>query len=237
MKRSDDCAGTGQARGGVREGWKTMKCERLEKLVEQSGGGPLPRRALAHLEECAACRDLVADLECIAAEARTLRVEAEPPEHVWGALRSQLIAEGIIRESARAPDWRLRLRALLASPSLATAAVGVLIFAGALALWKTAPRAPGIRQAQLGAPPALAAARNTLQAEERGVTEGFTLTDSRADDSLRQNLAIVDDFIAQCEQRVQQEPYDELAQEYLTGAYQQKAELLSAMLDRSGGGD
>jgi hypothetical protein len=214
-----------------------MNCEKLEKLVERSGGGPLPRRALAHLEECAVCRDFVADLECIAAEAKTLRVEAEPPEYVWTALRSQLVAEGIIRESVQAPGWLLRLRTLLAGPSLAAAAVGVLVLGGALALWKTAPKAPGSQQAQPGAPPVLTAARNTLQAEERGVTEGFTLTDSRADHSLRQNLAIVDDFIAQCEQRVQQEPYDELAQEYLSSAYQQKAELLSAMLDRSGGGE
>jgi hypothetical protein len=54
------------------------------------------------------------------------------------------------------------------------------------------------------------------------------------DVSLRQNLDIVDHFIADCEQRVKEEPRDDLAREYLSGAYQQKAELLSAMMERRG---
>lgn len=214
-----------------------MNCERLEKLLERSGGAPLPRRALVHLQQCPPCRNFVADLELIAAEARTLRVEAEPPQHVWAAVRSKLIAEGIIRANAPAPGWRLRWRMVLARPALATAAVAVFVLTGFIALRKTAPKVPASPQARLAAPLVLTTAANTLQAEERGVTDGFTLTDSRADHSLRQNLAIVDDFIAQCEQRMQQEPYDEMAQEYLTDAYQQKAQLLSAMLDRAGGGN
>jgi hypothetical protein len=44
----------------------------------------------------------------------------------------------------------------------------------------------------------------------------------------------VDDFIADCERRVKEEPQDDLAREYLSGAYQQKAELLAAMMDRGG---
>jgi hypothetical protein len=47
----------------------------------------------------------------------------------------------------------------------------------------------------------------------------------------------VDDFIADCERRVQTEPQDELTREYLSGAYRQKAQLLSAMMDRGGSGN
>jgi len=54
------------------------------------------------------------------------------------------------------------------------------------------------------------------------------------DTSFRQNLQRVDDFIADCEHRVSVAPQDELAREYLSNAYQQKAELLSAMMDREG---
>jgi hypothetical protein len=57
---------------------------------------------------------------------------------------------------------------------------------------------------------------------------------SPVDASLRENLQKVDDFIADCERRVKEEPQDDLAREYLSGAYQQKAELLSAMMDRGG---
>jgi hypothetical protein len=44
----------------------------------------------------------------------------------------------------------------------------------------------------------------------------------------------VDEFIADCERHLKAEPQDELAREYLSNAYQQKAELLSAMMDREG---
>jgi protein involved in temperature-dependent protein secretion len=57
---------------------------------------------------------------------------------------------------------------------------------------------------------------------------------SPVDTSLRQNLQQVDEFIADCEQRVKEQPSDELAREYLTNAYQQKAQLISAMMDRGG---
>ena len=57
---------------------------------------------------------------------------------------------------------------------------------------------------------------------------------SAVDASFRQNLQQVDDFIADCERRVNDAPQDELAREYLSNAYQQKAELLSAMMDRGG---
>ena len=47
-----------------------------------------------------------------------------------------------------------------------------------------------------------------------------------------QNLKEIDDFIADCERHLKEVPQDELAREYLYSAYQQKAELLAAMLDR-----
>jgi hypothetical protein len=59
---------------------------------------------------------------------------------------------------------------------------------------------------------------------------------SGVDVSLRQNLDIVDKFIIDCEQRIKQQPHDDLAREYLTGAYQQKAELISVMMERGGSG-
>jgi hypothetical protein len=52
------------------------------------------------------------------------------------------------------------------------------------------------------------------------------------DASLEQNLKQVDAFIADCERHLKQTPQDDLAREYLSDAYQQKAELLSAMMDR-----
>jgi hypothetical protein len=51
------------------------------------------------------------------------------------------------------------------------------------------------------------------------------------DASLRQNLRTLNEFIAECEARLKQNPRDQLTREYLNMAYQQKAELLAAMMD------
>ncbi len=59
---------------------------------------------------------------------------------------------------------------------------------------------------------------------------------SQVDASLRQNLRTLNAFIAECELHLKQNPQDELAREYLNTAYQQKADLLAAMME-SGRGD
>ena len=51
------------------------------------------------------------------------------------------------------------------------------------------------------------------------------------DAALRQNLHTLNEFIAECEARLRQNPQDQLTREYLNMAYQQKAELLTAMMD------
>jgi hypothetical protein len=51
------------------------------------------------------------------------------------------------------------------------------------------------------------------------------------DASMRQNLRTLNEFISECEARLKQNPQDQLTREYLNMAYQQKAELLTAMLD------
>jgi hypothetical protein len=79
-----------------------------------------------------------------------------------------------------------------------------------------------------------AATRSVLN-EQEPVARGIILAStSPVDTSLRENLQTVDDFIADCERRLNDAPQDDLAREYLSNAYQQKAELLSAMMDRGG---
>ena len=60
---------------------------------------------------------------------------------------------------------------------------------------------------------------------------GRATSNAMADASLRANLNTLDEFIAECKARLEQNPQDQLTREYLNVAYQQKAELLSAMMD------
>jgi hypothetical protein len=54
---------------------------------------------------------------------------------------------------------------------------------------------------------------------------------AEVDASFRDNLRTLNAFIAECEARLKKNPRDRLTREYLNTALQQKAELLTAMMD------
>jgi hypothetical protein len=56
-------------------------------------------------------------------------------------------------------------------------------------------------------------------------------SNAMADAAMRANLRTLNEFIAECKARLAQNPQDQLTREYLNVAYQQKAELLSAMME------
>ena len=220
-----------------------MLCKEVEAVFEQ-GLAPLPSQVNAHLAQCRECRNYIADLTSIVDVARKMPSEIEPPERIWISLRAQLEREGIIREPVlvAAPEhisWWQGFSELFRSRALATATVGMLIlFAGFLQLRtdnnSSSSSAPAPTQAAAIAAEPFAATRIVLN-EQEPVARGIILAStSPVDTSLRENLQKVDDFIADCERRLTDAPQDELAREYLSNAYQQKAELLSAMMDRGG---
>jgi hypothetical protein len=60
----------------------------------------------------------------------------------------------------------------------------------------------------------------------RGVADN-----AMADAALHQNLRTLNEFIAECQARLKKNPQDQLTREYLNMAYQQKAELLNAIME------
>ena len=222
-----------------------MQCKDVEAVVEQEGLAPLSAEVNAHLSECRECRNYIADLTSIVDVARKMPSEITPPDRIWISLRAQLELEGIIKEPALVPaveraSWWHGFGELFRSRALATAAVGLLIAAAAVLQLRTdTDNRAGV---SVSTPPAVQptviaqepfAATRTVLDDQEPVARGMILAStSPVDASLRENLQKVDDFIADCERRVKEEPQDDLARQYLSGAYQQKAELLSAMMDR-----
>src|SRR6267378_597817 len=210
-----------------------MQCKEVEVVLEQEGCLPVPEAARAHLAGCNSCRNLVADLTAIIATAHLLPAEVEPPPRVWTSLRVQLEQEGIIRSGAR-QSWWSSFSELFRPRVMATAAVGLLILA-AVALQ--------FRRPETQATEARNAYENlyqdtsvTLDNDEAHLPAMQLAGNSGVDVSLRENLDIVDKFIVDCEQRMKEQPQDDLTREYLSGAYQQKAELISVMMERGGSG-
>ncbi len=218
-----------------------MQCEQFERILEREEDGGLPQAALAHLEGCDACRAMAADFTTIHDLAMELGAEGiATPERVWISLRNQLEAEGIIREpqgaSPRpAPSWWVALQ----GPAFAGALLS-LILAGAVTViyrWGSPQPATPPQLALAETPSSVPTADSIFKEEVLTVggeeLSGLPLQNATVTDSFRRNLQIVDNFIAMCEKSVREQPDNQMAREYLYGAYQQKAELLATAMNRS----
>jgi hypothetical protein len=219
-----------------------MQCNELEQILEQHTDGPLPDLAAAHMSGCEACRALAGDLEAIHTAAIELGAEEiAPHEHVWITLRNRLEAEGIIHEPTPALQsatrgWWFAFQ----HPAVAGAFLSlVLVAAGMISIMGNSPQTPThptIPQQKLEAS-TVPSADDVFKEETRAVDNknipGFQMHDAAVTDSIRRNLNIVDNFIAMCKKNVREQPENEMAREYLYGAYEQKAELLATAMDRS----
>jgi hypothetical protein len=223
-----------------------MQCNELEQILEQHAEGPLPESASSHLDSCEACRALNSDFAAIRAVAGELGAEEiDPPEHLWTGLRQQLEAEGIIRDSSPVREsmhraWWIAVQ----HPALAGGFLAlVLLAAGMISMTGTptqtagnltvAPQLESQRAATLVAPSADNVFKEELLTVGGENIAGSAAQDAAVSDAIRRNLNIVDNFIAMCEKDVREQPENEMAREYLYGAYEQKAELLSTAMDRS----
>lgn len=222
-----------------------LHCQDVAVLIEHEGLSPLPEAAGKHLATCAACRGFVADFHSIVFAAQQLPAEVEPPARVWVSLRAQLAAEGLIREEVAViqptprAHWWEAFSGLLQGRALATAAVGLLIFAAAVVqLQRNSPVSPADSPAktQVQEPDALVdsgAALTSQEHELRAAQPAGTLAlSSPVDDDLQKDLKTLNAFIAECQHHLKSNPRDQLAREYLAAALQQKAELLAEMMDR-----
>lgn len=218
-----------------------MLCNDVEQVIEQSGFHQLPEAARAHVAQCPSCTALIEDFAAIITAATQVPAEVEPPARIWIALQTQLEAEGIIRQPAiadapsseKAPWWR-GVGQLIRGRALATAAVAALVLvAGVIQFRPTTRIAATVSPAQ-AAP--FADTATTLDQEEQSlgpIQNASTLgTVSTVDTSLRENLVTVNAFIQECQKRLSEDPNDPMARDYLSTAYQQKAEILAAMMER-----
>jgi len=215
-----------------------MQCKEVESVLEQDQIAPLPDEARAHVAGCVACQNLVADFNAIIAAAERMPAEITPPDRVWISIRAQLEAEGIIREQPpavtpeRSSFWHT-ISAAFSGRGLATAVVGLVIIIGAL--FQLRPDKNSGQPPAVVASDPLSSTAATLNEQERDITSMQRVSTGAAapvDASLQKNLRELDQFIAECSEHLKENPRDEVAREYLAAAYQQKAELLSAMIDR-----
>ena len=213
-----------------------MTCEEFERVLPELGSGHSMEQE-EHLRSCSACSGLVADLNAISQQARFLKASEEPSPWVWNSIEIALRQEGLIRQPQRADSripapllgWKLRWLVPLAAAFLV--AFGVLVHEHGIG------RPPASDQQVLS----VAVVTAGLPPSEGGVmasddlqllnTVAARMPSMRA--AYEANLRSVNAYIRDAEQSADSDPNDEVAQQYLRNAYEQRAMVYEMALDRS----
>jgi len=178
-----------------------------------------------HLKKCLHCSDLVNDFEAISQQARLLRGSEEPSPRVWRSLEAAMRQEGLIRDpfieklSGRAAWWHQWSYGWMA-PLAATflIAFGVL-FHQYQAKIPTVVTPTEVAKAQSD--------------DGRALFDGVPSVNTATRNAYESDLRAVDAYVHDAEASVHDNPNDEIAQQYLMNAYEQKAMVYEMAMERS----
>jgi hypothetical protein len=207
-----------------------MTCEEFERVLPELEGSHSIEQE-AHLKSCSACSDLVSELNAISQQARLMESSEEPSPWVWNSIEVALRQDGLIRQPQQertrtlAPllGWKLRWLVPLAAALLV--AFGVLMH----------------ERGAVRPPVSVATETTSMQPNETvamaGDDQQLLNTVAERMPSMRAayeaNLRSVNAYVKDAEQSAQSDPNDEVAQQYLMSAYEQKAMVYEMALDRS----
>ncbi|HUJ41319.1 MAG TPA: hypothetical protein VLW54_12300 [Candidatus Acidoferrales bacterium] len=212
-----------------------MRCEEFELHAAQWLEGERTPETAGHLQSCTRCSTRMADLELIVSAAATLP-ELDPPERIWTSIRTELEREGLFRERKSVAERVRQWLPALPRTALATAALSALAV-----LLLLAPQSQVVQTARhvvdWGPRWNMTQVSEQLASGETLADQDVHLRDPEVVQSYQHNLALVDNVIGECQKKVNEDPGDELSRQYLATAYQQKAELLTALAERDALGD
>jgi hypothetical protein len=202
-----------------------MNCVEFERVLLE--GEQTPEQQ-AHLNSCSACSNLLADLQLISNQAKSLLAADEPSPAVWNALESRLRREGIIRPGESTHPsfgdlfWRWRTAWLVP-------AAAALILVGVVRLHHPAPagdNAPIAKQS-VATPPVTAAVSSDDQQLLKTVASRPPAQRAR----YRANLDDANAFIRDAQDAIRNDPNDAYRQQMLINAYEQKQMLYQLAVD------
>ena len=208
-----------------------MTCEEFERVLPELGNNHSIEQE-EHLKSCSACSGLVSDLSAISKQGRLLRASEEPSPWVWNSIEVALRQEGLIREqpgNLRVHPARLswKLRWLVPAAAAGLIFFGVLLHErGGIPAHEAKQESPvGVVTADLQA--------EGMPREDMQLLNSVAARTPSMRDAYEQNLRAVNAYIHDAEQSAHNDPNDEVAQQYLRNAYEQKAMVYEMALDRS----
>jgi hypothetical protein len=212
-----------------------MTCDEFERVLPELEGGHTTEQE-EHLKSCSVCSELVSDLDAIAQQARLLEDHYEPSERVWNSIERALRQEGLIRQPLpqlvpsieRGPRWRFAW--------LVPIAAGMVV--GAVLLVMHQHVANQVAGQQAGAAPVMATVAQPAEASAMAADEAQLLgmIAARAPalrEGYESNLRAVNAYIHDAELSARNDPNDQIAQQYLMNAYEQRAMVYEMAMERA----
>src|SRR5262245_19532510 len=207
-----------------------MTCGEFEHILPDYLEGSHSPEQQAHLKSCAACSDLLADLNCISSQAALLRESDEPSPRVWNSIEAQLRREGLIHApAAPRPSWLEALQRWRTAWVVPVAAAMVIV-AGIKLL---NPNRGGEHELSVRHQPPAPVAK--ASAEDTMILSNVAARPPSVRASYRADLDRANAFIRDAEQSVRNDPTDVYSQELLINAYEQKQTLYDLAVDRGMG--
>ena len=206
-----------------------MSCEEFQRAMPELEDGQHVERD-EHLKNCSRCAGLVADLSAISQQARLLAEDEDPSPRVWNRLEIALRQEGLIHDNQAAlvPARRVRWSPVWLVPLAACSLMimGLLIYQRGGVLPQTA---------QMSSAPAHAITAS-VQSDDMSPeqTELLKMVAARAPGmraGYEAEFKAVNAYIRDAELSVKRNPNDEVSQQYLSNAYEQRAMVFEMAMD------
>jgi len=209
----------------------------LPEFLEQGG-----KELQAHMEQCGACSEVVADLRAISQEAKTLREMNEPSPRVWNSLEIALRQEGLIRPQPLPATGRVSIPSLVRGwgraawlvPAAAVVLVGAFFFRSPTHAGDTTASNPSARTRVIQVSnPAAPISDAAMSDDDQQVLSAVEERSPMMMAAYRTNLRNVNAYIQDAQDTVNANPNDEEARRSLMDAYEQKSMLYDLALDHS----
>jgi hypothetical protein len=211
-----------------------MNCAEFEQVLPDLTEGDREFEQEQHLRSCSACRSLVADLNAISKQARTLQAFEDPSPRVWNSIEIALTREGLIRqpyrgELAKVHSFPSRWRSAWILP----VAAALLVTAGVVSYERSHGQKVGqVAYESVATPAQLASAGTAEAAADQQLLKSVALRAPAMEAAYKANLQDVNSYIRDAEASVKDNPNDEEAQQYLSYAYEQRAMVYEMAEDR-----
>jgi hypothetical protein len=205
-----------------------MNCLQFENALSDYLEGDGTSEQQVHLNSCAACSELLADLSLISSQASSLRELDEPSVRIWNSLEAQLRREGLIKQPSRPsqPDFFHRWRTAWLIPVAAA-----LLIAAGIKLYQPAKIGDNQPVARQRTP--VAPAVPAVSAEDRDIMNTVASRPPAQVAAFRNDLAQANSFIHDAQEAVKNDPNDIYFQQMLMNAYEQKQMVYRLAVDQN----